>query len=761
MINTIIKRDGTQENFDADKLNKWGEWASTSLGKNVAWGDVVLNAVSVLGEKATSIELQNALIDTCLNKRTWSYNRMAGRLETSMLYKRAFSDRPLVMDSKWGNVPLLKSLHTLLVTKNLMSSDFYNDFSDEEYAELGRELNHDLDLTYPHYQIKQITNKYSLKDRTSDEVYETPQFIYMRVAMRMAQNKPDRIKHAKRFYYFFSTNKINIPTPYFTNSGTDKNGFSSCCVYKANDTARSLAVGDHIAYTMTYSSAGIGAFIRTRAEGAPIRGGTISHRGKMMYYKMIATSVDANMQNGRGGAATVTYECIDPDWKTIQGFKHPLTPVSRQVRGIDYSMAFNKFFIGKAARNEEVALFSLEKAPEVYEALTSPDMEHFEQVYNKAVKKGLAQSFVNARTVLLGAVDQAIETGRHYYTNLTEMNTHTPFNDPIYQSNLCQEIALPTEGYESMMDLYSTDENVKGEVGTCSLAGIVSGNIKSDEEYAEAAYYCLRMIHTAIHEADYELPHVGYTATRRNSAGVGIVGLAHWMAKNKLKYDDITGQKAIHELAETHYYHLVKASLKMSEEFGLAPWMHKTAWPQGWTPLSTYNKNVDSIADFEYKRDWDALSKEIKANGGIHNSVLVAHMPAESSSISSGTTNGLYPIRGITLNKSNDDDSIAWIAPDSEKLEKHYQNAYLIDSLDIIKFYGIIQKFTDQAISADLWKVVVGTEKLSSTELLSDVFASVKYGMKSRYYINSKTSKEIGLNASETLDAELCVGCTI
>ena len=437
MIKTIIKRDGKEENFDADKLNKWGEWASTSLGKTVVWGDIVLNAVSVLGDKATSIELQNALIDTCLNKRTWSYNRMAGRLETSMLYKRAFSGRPLVMDSKWGNVPLLKSLHTLLVAKNLMSSDFHNDFSDEEYAELSRELNHDLDLTYPHYQIKQITNKYSLKDRTSDEVYETPQFIYMRVAMRMAQNKPDRIKHTKRFYFFFSNNKLNIPTPYFTSSGTSKNGFSSCCVYKANDTARSLAVGDHIAYTMTYSSAGIGAFIRTRAEGAPIRGGTISHRGKMMYYKMIATSVEANMQNGRGGAATVTYECLDPDWKTIQGFKHPLTPVSRQVRGIDYSMAFNKFFIGKAARNEEVALFSLEKAPEVYDALTSPDMEHFEKVYNKAVKKGLAQSFVNARTILLGAVDQAIETGRHYYINLTEMNTHTPFNDPIYQSNLC------------------------------------------------------------------------------------------------------------------------------------------------------------------------------------------------------------------------------------------------------------------------------------------------------------------------------------
>ena len=756
MIKTIIKRDGTEENFNADKLNKWGEWASKSLGKNVAWGDVVLSAVATLGEKTTSTGLQEALIDTCLNKRTWSYNRMAGRLETSLLYKRAFTGKNLVMN---GPAPSLKSLHELMLSKNLLVDTFVNAFSDEEYAELTAVLNHSLDLTYPHYQIKQITNKYSLKDKTTGEIYETPQFVYMRVAMRMSLNKPNRLVHIKKLYMYYSQNKLNIPTPYFTNSGTSRNGFNSCCVYRADDTAQSLSAGDHIAYIMTYSSAGIGAAIRTRSEGAPVRGGLIEHRGKQSYYKVLDAVVAANMQNGRGGAATVTYEAYDPDWKTIQAFKNPLTPASKQVRGIDYSMAFNRFFVGKAARGEEVALFSIDKAPEVYDAITSTDLEFFENVYNAAVLAGKANSFVSARDVLMGALNQAVETGRHYYTNLTEFNTHTPFNEPIYQSNLCQEIALPTEAYDSVFDLASLSEDTKGEVGMCSLAGVVVGNIESDEEYADVAYYALFMINTAIHEADYQLPHVGVTARARNSAGVGIVGLAHYLAKNKLKYDDEEGHKKIHELAETHYYHLARASLRMAKEFGLAKWIHKTKWVDGWTPMATYNKNVDTIANFECKRDWDQLSKDIKANGGIHNSVLVAHMPAESSSISSGTTNGIYPIRGITLNKSNDDDTIAWIAPDSEKLTKHYQNAYLVGSTSMIKNYGIVQKFTDQAISADLWKVVVGSEKLSSTELLEDFFNTVKYGVKSRYYVNSKTAKEIGLS-SEVL-ADDCEGCTI
>ena len=458
MIKTIIKRDGSEEQFNADKLNKWGEWASKSLGRNVVWGDIVLNAVSTLGERTTSKALQDALIDTCLNKKTWSYNRMAGRLETSLLYKRAFLDKGLTL---FGQLPTLYDLHTKMVEDGIMDPVFVNSFSAEEYAELDATVNHSLDLTYPHYQIKQITNKYSLKDKVTGEIYESPQFVYMRVAMRMAQNKSNRITHIKKLYSFYSENKINIPTPYFTNSGTNRNGFNSCCVYRADDTAQSLAAGDHIAYIMTYSSAGIGAAIRTRSEGSPVRGGLIEHRGKQSYYKVLDAVVAANMQNGRGGAATVTYEAYDPDWKTIQAFKNPLTPAAKQIRGIDYSMAFNRFFISKAAKNEEVALFSISSAPEVYDAIVSPDLEHFENVYNSAVAAGKAHSFVSAREVLMGALNQAVETGRHYYTNLTEMNTHTPFKDPIYQSNLCQEISIPTQAYNSVKDLYNDSKDVE------------------------------------------------------------------------------------------------------------------------------------------------------------------------------------------------------------------------------------------------------------------------------------------------------------
>lgn len=194
----------------------------------------------------------------------------------------------------------------------------------------------------------------------------------------------------------------------------------------------------------------------------------------------------------------------------------------------------------------------------------------------------------------------------------------------------CQEIMLPTAPYLNSGDLYKTGDDIQGEVAMCSLASIVSANIESDEEYADVAYHCLVMIHTAIHEADYELPNIGYTAKARNSAGVGIAGLAHHLAKNKIVYNSEEGYKAMHEIAETHYWHLLNASLRMAKEYGNAKWIDRTKWVDGWLPIDTYNKNVDTIADFENKRDWEGLRSKIIANGGIHNSVLVAHPPQES-----------------------------------------------------------------------------------------------------------------------------------
>ena len=738
MIKTVVKRNGEKEAFSAEKLNAWGEWAAKKISKDLDWSEVVLHVVATLPQEVSSKDIQQAAIDFCLSKRDWEHNLMAGRLYSPTLVKEIHG----------GSYPSVQQLHNQMQQDGLMVK---LDYSDEEYSQVEKFIDHSLNLKAAHYSLHQNRFKYALRNKVTGKEYETQQFVYMRMAMALAEDEPKetRMQDVEKFYEHFSKKRINAPTPYLVNLGTNLDGYASCCVYTTGDSWPSLLAGDVIAYSMTCMSAGIGSHIKTRSLGDPVRSGLIQHQGKIPYYRALVGAINANLQNGRGGAATQHYTAFDPEVQVIQKLKNPMTPTSKQVRGIDYSFGSNKFFARKAATNEDIALFSYQEQPDLYEAMYSKDSSLFEKLYNEYLNSPTKKTFVNAREIVQGALTEAFETGRHYLHQTDQLNKHTPFKDVIYSSNLCQEVAIPTKGFNSVEELYKPYTEGAGEIALCNIAGIIPTNIESDDQYAEVAYYALKMIDKGIHKSSYVFKNLEDTAKARMNAGVGVVGLAHYMAKNKKKYSTQDGKNFIHELFETHAWHLYNASLKLGKEKGNAAWMNKTLWPEGWLPIDTYEKKVDELVTVENKRDWESLRKAIIQNGGIRNSVCVAHMPAESSSISSETTNGPYPIRDFDLVKTSDTMAVSYVVPDSTKLKGHYEIAWDIPSSDMVKCYAIMQKWTDQAISADLWKKLQGDEKVSSSEMLKTYFDIVKYGVKTRYYQNSLTAKGVDLNSSE------------
>ncbi len=808
MLQTILKRDGHVETFTPSKLNQWGEWAATSLGDAVDWPSAVLETVSIMAETVTSRELQLQLIRTCLNFDSWSYNRMAGRLYATLIRKDLYrNDRPTV-----------QQLHRKLQSQGFMEVLAY---SDADYAQVEALINHERDFEYAHYQLHTHLTKYAIADRVNGVYFESPQFIYMRMAMALAVDQPceRRMRDVTCFYEHLSMNRINAPTPNHVNLGTSLRGYASCCLYTVDDNARSIAVGNHIANTMTYMSAGIGAHMQTRSLNDPVRGGVIRHQGKLPYYRALVAEVKSNLQNGRGGACTTYFPIFDPEVDILLRLKNPMSTADRKIRGMDYSWGGNRFFARKVARNEDIFLFNCHTAPDLQAALYSAEEAKFETLYVRYEQdESFAKTWINARELLITASNEWNETGRIYEHNIAEMNRHTPFKDTIYSSNLCAEIALPTAPYNHITELYGehdisfvevelidgTRRTLTGaeqvatqrgmqwpddlqacdvldgvpierivrrsspEVATCNLAGIVVSNIESDEQYAEVAYYALLMIDKCIHLAHYELPQVGVTSRNRLNAGVGILGLAHSMASKGQYYTDAAGKQFIHEVAERHYYHLLRASLQLGKELGNAPWMHKTHWPKGWLPLDSYNRNVDKITTFANRYDWETLRAQVIENGGIRNSVLVAHMPTETSANASGTTNGLYPIRELTLIKTDNHRVNYWAAPEGDTLAAHYQSAWDIPARDMTELYAIVQKWTDQGISADFYRRVIGDACIESTELIESYLYRVKLGLKSKYYMNQKTSngmKEVAHIAAAELDtaeqdAE-CEACTL
>ncbi len=870
MIKAIIKRNGEVEEFIPGKVNRWAEWSTNDLNGRAEWSSIVLETIKRLPEVVNSQDLQKGLIKTCLLKRDWPHNLMAGKLYVAILRNEMYNKL----------IPTVKELQTKLINLGLMEDQGY---TDEEYKVIEEIIDHSKDFTYAHFQIHQLVKKYSIQDRVFKKSYETPQFIFIRMAMALSKNnKKDRINEIRKFYKYLSDSIINAPTPNYVNLGTKHHGYSSCCLYAVDDTAKSLAIGDHIGYTMTYMSAGIGNNIMCRSIGDPIRKGTTEHQGKFPYYRSLGTAVRANMQSGRGGACTTYYPIFDKESPKLIVAYNPRTPVASQIRDLHFAVMTNRLFAKKVAKNEDIFFFNKFTAPDLTEKLYSGDVEGFEELYNKYEKdNNFKKEYYNARQLLLLSGKESYNVSVHYHFLIDEANRHTPFKDPIYSSNLCVapetkiltkegyltiseckdkeievwngsewsntivrqtginqklikivtdsghelectpyhkfyiiknygdkpvevragelsigdvliepnlpqeyktntnvitvksiidegryddtycfneplknmgifnglltgqclEITEPTKPYQDMRDLYSYEDHGRGEVALCNLAAINVANEITDEEYFEACYYSLIMIDETIHLNHYELPHIGVTAKNRLNAGVGMIGFATHMARKGLKFNTKEGLQEIHRVAERHAYFMIKASLQLGKERGNAPWMHKTKWPDGWLPIDTYKKQVDELAEPIYNYDWEQLRKEIIANKGIRNSTLIAHMPTESSSKASGVPNGIYPIRDLHLKKTDQKNVLDWCPVDGDLIGKQYQIAYDIPTVDLIKAYSVFQKFTDQSISADFYKDRTKKLEISDSEIINEYLAMVKYGLKSRYYQNSLTSK--------------------
>lgn len=744
MIETIIKLDGTEQPFIAAKVNGWGEWAAEKLGDKVDWSSVVMDAIRDLNKtKVTSQELQEALIEQCLARKTWSYYLMAGRLYAVLRRKSLYG---------MEGIPSIKALHAKLFKAGLMVKLNY---STKEYREIQKMIQHDRDLDNPHFALHHIRSKYSLRNRVDRIEYETAQFVYMRMAMALSEHTPveERLEHVKNYYFLFSNKKLSAPTPNYVNLGTAHKGFASCCLFASTDEGESLAVGDWIGNMMTQNSAGIGVNIMTRSIGEAVRGGAFPHKGKLPYYSVFGKAVICNEQNGRGGAGNVYFDCFDPEGDDIIQLRDVRATEDKKNRDLHFTMIVNKLFVVKAAKGEDIFTFSIKSAPDLHAALYSGDPEKFAELYAKyEADETFVKNYIPARKRLVRQLTEAYQTGTAYWFNVDEVNRHTPFLDPILSSNLCVEICEPTKAYSQMIDLYSSEDHGRGEIATCSLAAIPIDNIKSAAEYEMATYYALKMIDFCIYNSKYTFPHLEFTAKQRMSAGVGITGLATHLAEAGLTYTSEAGKRETHFVNERHMYYLIKASLKIAKERGNAPWIHKTKWAKGWLPLDTYNRNVDGVVEggFDLTYNWEALRGEIIAQGGIAHSVLVAHMPVEASSKAVGGTNSEYPVRRKAIYKSDGTTIIQWAAPFSDDPKYVYETAWDIKPKDLIDHYAISQKWTDQSISADLFRRIVGAEKISSNEMVKDFLYCIKMGMKTRYYQNTETTAGLDLESLES-----------
>lgn len=739
MIRYMVKRSGLTVDFDNNKANHLIDWAEEKMAGRGDIMSAMLEAIREMPETVTASQFNNAIINRLIDQRSWPAYMMAGRVYAFETRKQLYGK----------SMPTLMALHKEMIASGRLLDMGYSEL---DYIALGAIIDHDRDFQYPEFALNQMRNKYALKNMYTGKEFETPQFTYMRMAMALAKDEPSktRLSLVCDFYENFSNKKLSAPTPNYTNLGTALKGYASCCLFTCDDTNESIRAAILIANDMTCNSAGLGFLLQVRSDGDQVRNGAFIHRGKKPYFDTFGKITVQNVKNGRDGAMTAFYQCFDPEVKMIAKFRSPLTPSDQQNRDIHFAMQLNKFFVKKIARNENVFVFNKYTAPDLYGAMYNGDIDVFEKLYFKYEQdESFKKTYVSARELIAYSYAEAYDTGTAYLAFMDEINRHTPFIEPILQSNLCTEVTLVTKPYKDVKWLYDSTDHGNGEIATCNLAAVAVNNIDIDdgEAYFKACYLALKMIDKTIYLGQYPYPHLEFTTKQRMNAGVGIMGLATLMARRGLKYSTEEGKQFIHKVAETHMYFLIKASIAISKERGLAPWIHKTKWPQGWTPLDTYNRGVDEITQFEYYHDWAALKQELIENGGIAHSSLCNYMPGESSSKALGASNSIYPVRDLVLNKRDGTNVIDWAAEDGDLIGKNYELAFDIPRHDMIDVYGIFQKFTDQAISADMYRrFTAGQPVVGMQEIVQELKHMCKRGLKTRYYVNSRRPKQASLN---------------
>ncbi len=730
---TVTKRSGARETIDLDKIHRVITWAAKGLN-NVSVSEVELRSHLQFYDGIPTEAIHETIIKAAadlISPDSPDYQFLAARLAIFHLRKKAFGQ---------FEPPKLYDHISKLVAMGKYDKHLLEDYSREELDVLDSYIDHWRDMNFSYAAVKQLEGKYLVQNRVTHEVYESAQFLYILVAACLFARYPKetRLQYVKDFYDAVSTFKISLPTPIMSGVRTPTRQFSSCVLIECDDSLDSINATASSIVKYVSQRAGIGVNAgRIRALGSPIRGGEAFHTGCLPFYKYFQTAVKSCSQGGvRGGAATLFYPIWHLEVESLLVLKNNRGVEDNRIRHLDYGVQINKLMYQRMIKGENITLFSPSDVPGLYDAFFA-DQDEFERLYVKYEQdQSIRKKTLKAVELFSLMMQERASTGRIYVQNVDHCNTHSPFNAevaPVRQSNLCLEIALPTKPLNNIDD-------PNGEIALCTLSALNLGAIKDLGELEGLADLAVRALDNLLDYQDYPIPSAKTASMNRRTLGIGVINFANYLAKNGVKYSDGSANGLTNRTFEAIQYYLLKASMNLAKELGACPLFHETTYSQGIMPVDTYKRDLDKICDEPLHLDWDALRHDIKQHG-LRNSTLSALMPSETSSQISNATNGIEPPRGLISVKASKDGQLKQVVPDFDELKDKYELLWQMPSNDgYLQLVGIMQKFVDQAISANTNydPSKFESNKVPMKLLLKDLLTAYKLGVKTLYYHNTR-----------------------
>ena len=746
----VIKRDGVTTHLDLEKIHTMVEFACEGLA-GVSASQVEINSGIQFYDGITTEEIQQILIKSASDLITLdnpNYQYVAARLLLYGLRKAVFGK-----DGWEKSHPSLHKHAKECVDKKIYDWSIYNKYSLEEWEKIDAWVDHERDHYFTYAGLRQVVDKYLVQDRSTGKVFESPQFMYMMIAVTLFVEYPKdkRLSYIKRYYDSISKHKINIPTPVMAGVRTPLRQFASCVLVDIDDTLDSIFSSDMAIGKYVAQRAGIGINSgRIRGINAKIRDGEVQHTGVVPFLKKFEATVRCCTQNGiRGGSATVHFPIWHQEIQDILVLKNNKGTEDNRVRKLDYSIQLSKIFYERFITNKHITLFSPHDVPGLYDSFGTDD---FDELYVKYENdESIKKTVIDAQELIGDLLKERAETGRIYIMNIDHCNSHSSFLDKVNMSNLCQEITLPTDPINHI--------DGDGEIALCILSAINVGKLRNLDELEELCDLAVRALEELIDYQDYPVKAAEISTQARRSLGVGFIGLAHYLAKLGYNYDSQEAWNAVHSLSESFQYNLLKASNNLAKEKGACSWFTRTKYADGILPIDTYKKDVDDIVPNKLKYDWNTLRNDI-ASFGLRHSTLSAQMPSESSSVVSNATNGIEPPRDYLSVKKSKKGPLKQIVPQYGSLKNNYTLLWDMTSNDgYIKVVSVIQKFFDQAISGN-WSYNPAhypDNEVPASVMANDLLTTYKYGWKTSYYQNTHDQKtDDVVDPKSKLESLLC-----
>jgi ribonucleoside-diphosphate reductase alpha chain len=677
-----------------------------------------------------------------------NYQYVAGRQKVSMLRKEVYGSY---------TPPKLYEIIKTNVTAGMYTSELLDWYTEEEWDIIDLFIDHAKDEEYTYAAIAQLAEKYLVQNRATGQIYETPQVRYAVAAATAFHNEPKdkRLKYVKEYYECASDGHFTLATPVLAGLGTTTKQFSSCVLITSDDTLDSIFAAGEMMAKYASKRAGIGLEIgRIRPLGAPIRNGEIKHTGMIPFLKKWFADLRSCSQGGiRNASCTVTFPVWHYQFEDLIVLKNNQGTEEVRVRQMDYSVVVNAMFWRRYKNGETMTLFDPSEVPDLYEAYYR-DSKEFETLYLKYEQdKTKKKKVVSADEIFKnGILKERTDTGRIYLVNIDNVINQGPFDtrlDPIYQSNLCQEILLPTKPFQRI-------EDPEGRIALCTLGSINWGAFRNPQEMKKACRVLVRSLSNLLNYQDFLSIQSKLANTEFEPLGVGITNLAYWHARKGFKYGEADALAEVKRWMEHQAYFLTEMSVELAQERGPCTRSQYTYYGKGVFPWERRAAGVNELTDFtpSGNLDWEGLRAKLKQYG-IRNATLMAVAPVESSSVVLNSTNGIeMPMEMISVKESKAG-SFVQVVPEYHRLKNKYQMMWdQLDCVAYLKTSAVLAVYVDQSLSTNTFynPAHFPGGKVPGTLIAKNLMLAYKWGLKTVYYsLINKVGAKLSVTATQSL----------